>query len=184
MRVSDDGARPGVGRLLSVVVLAGVVTGCFGGGDPPPPTRAPLIAVVPTERGWRVEEADRLYSDDAAQVDWMREVITDSRNFTRLWDQATSAQDTPPAPPEIDFARHMVLMVSDGLRRSGDRIRIDSVGFRLVPDGNDGQREVMYAVVRLTVDCSPFPGDSYPLEIVRVQRADTDVEWRGGRTEC
>ena len=183
MQESDDGARLGVGRILSTVVLAGVLAGCFLGGSDPEPTPA-LIAVVPTERGWRVEEADRLYKDDAAQVDSMRQVITDSRNFTRLWDLATSAQDTPPPPPSIDFARHMVLMVSDGLRRSGDRIRIDSVGFRLVPDGNDGQREVMYAVVRLTVDCSPFPGNSYPLEIVRVQRADAAIDWLERRTEC
>ena len=49
---------------------------------------------------------------------------------------------------------------------------------------SSGPREVMYAVVRLTVDCSPFPGDSYPLEVVRVQRADPAIDWLERRTEC
>jgi len=78
----------------------------------------------------------------------------------------------------------MVLMVSAGRRNAGDSMRVDSVGFRLVPDGNGTSREVMYAVVRLTVDCSPFPGDSYPLEVVRVQRADPAIDWLERRTEC
>jgi len=78
----------------------------------------------------------------------------------------------------------MVLMVSAGRRNAGDRMRVDSIGFRLVPDGNGNPREVMYAVVRLTVDCSPFPGNSYPLEVVRVQRADPAIDWLERRTEC
>lgn len=179
MQISDDDAQLGLGRLLSMVVLIGLFTGCFLGGDPPPP-----LVVLPTERGWRVEDNDRLYTDDAAPVDSMRQVITDSRNFTRLWDLATSAQDSPPPLPSIDFARNMVLMVTAGRRNSGDGIRVDSIGFRLVPDGKGGQREVMYAVVRLIVDCSPFPGDSYPLEIVRVQRADPAIDWLERIAEC
>ena len=137
MHNTDDDAM-GLSRLLSMVVLAGVLAGCgVLGGDPP------MMTVVPTERGWRVEEADRLYADDAARVDSMRQVITDPRSFTQLWDQATAGQDRPPSPPSIDFASHMVLMVSAGRRNSGDRMRVDSVGFRLVPDGDGGQREVM-----------------------------------------
>ena len=179
MRKPDDGAQLGLSRLLSMAVLAVVLTGCgLFGGDPP------MMTVVPTERGWRVEEADRLYTDDAAPVDSMRQVITDPRGFAQLWDQATAGQDRPPPPPSIDFARHMVLMVSAGRRNSGDRMRVDSVGFRLVPDRDGAPREVMYAVVRLTIDCSPFPGDSYPLEVVRVQRADPAIDWLERRTEC
>ncbi len=173
------GAQGSLSRLLSMVVLSGVLAGCgLLGGDPP------MMTVLPTERGWRVEEADRLYTDDAAPVDSMRQVITDSRSFTQFWDQATAGQDRPPPPPSIDFASHMVLMVSAGRRNAGDRMRVDSVGFRLVPDGNGTPREVMYAVVRLTVDCSPFPGNSYPLEVVRVQRADPAIDWLERRTEC
>ena len=178
MHKPDDGAQSSLTRLLSTIMLVGIFGGCFGGGDPP------AMIIVPTERGWRVEDTDRLYTDDAAPVDSMRQVITDSRTLTRLWDLATSAQNSPPASPSIDFASHMVLMVSAGRRNSGDRIRVDSVGFRLVPDGNEGQREVMYAVVRVTVACSPFPGDSYPLEVVRVQRGDPAIDWLERRTEC
>ncbi len=179
MHKADDGARLSLSRPLSTIVLAGVLGGCgLVGGDPP------MMTVVPTERGWRVEEADRLYSDDAAAVDSMRQVITDPRSFAQLWDQATAGQDRPPSPPSIDFATHMVLMVSAGRRNAGDQMRVDSVGFRLVPDRNGDPQEVMYAVVRLTVDCSPFPGNSYPLELVRVQLADPAIDWLERRTEC
>ncbi len=179
MQKTDEGAQVSLSRLLTMVVLAGVLTGCgLFGGDPP------MMTVVPTERGWRVEEADRLYTDDAAPVDSMRQVITDPRSFVQLWDQATAGQDRPPSPPSIDFATHMVLMVSAGRRNAGDQMRVDSVGFRLVPDRNGDPQEVMYAVVRLTVDCSPFPGSSYPLELVRVQLADPAIDWLERRTEC
>lgn len=178
MQKPDDDAQLSLSRPLSMVVLVGILAGC-GGGAP-----APRMTIVAIERGWPVEEADRLYTDDAAPVDSIRQVIMDSRSFTRFWDLATAAQERPPSPPSIDFASHMILVVSAGRRRSGDRMRVDSVGFRPAPDENDPLREVMFAVVRLTVDCSPFPGDSYPLEIIRVQRADPAIEWRERRTEC
>lgn len=178
MQKPDDGARFNLSRLLSMAVLAGVLGGCgLFGGDPP------MMTVV-SERVWRVEDADRLYADDAAPVDSMRQVVTDARSFTQVWDQATSGQDQPPSPPAIDFTTHMVLMVSAGRRNTGDQVRVDSIGFRLVPDRNGDLQEVMYAVVRLTVSCSSFPGNSYPLELVRVQRADPAIDWLERRTEC
>ncbi len=176
MQKPDDGARLSLSQLLSMVVLAGVLVGCGGGPS--------LTIPVPTRRVWRVEQADRLYTDDAAAVDSMRQVITDPRSFTRVWGLATAAQNSPPAPPSIDFTRYMVLMVSAGRRNSGDQIRVDSVGFRLFADRNGDPQDVMYAVVRLTVDCSPSPGNSYPLEIVRVQIADSAIDWLERRTEC
>ena len=51
MHKPDDGARLGLSRPLSAIVLASVLGGCgMFGGDPP------MMTVVPTERGWRVEE--------------------------------------------------------------------------------------------------------------------------------
>ena len=179
MQISNDGVRSDLGRLLSTGVLVGLLAGCFGGGDPP-------IVVVPAEpRSLPVAEADRLYADNTAAVDSMRQVITNSRDFARFWDMATSAQDPPPPlPSSIDFASHMVLLVTNGRKRSGDQIRVDSIGFRQVRNGDEGLRDVMYVVVRFTEDCSPFPGESYPLEIVRVQRADPAIEWVDLTPDC
>ena len=110
---------------------------------------------------------DRIYYDDAtAFKDSVRLTIRDAEAWNGAWTKATKEQAAPPALPEIDFTRHMLLLVSAGPMRPGDEIRVDSTGLQ-------SSRPV--AVVRTTVECQPFPGSSYPTEIVRVPRSDSTV---------
>lgn len=126
-----------------------------------------------------MEADDRIYYDDAtAFTDSVRLTVRDAETWNKVWLQATQEQATPPALPAIDFQRQMLLLVSAGRMRQGDEIRVDSVGL---------QSGRPMAVVRTTVECQPFPGATYPTEIVRVQRSDstvTFVEVRSKSGDC
>jgi hypothetical protein len=124
-----------------------------------------------------VDGEDRVYYDDATAFrDSVRQTISDPETWKSTWLRATQAQATPPPLPEIDFKRFMLLLVSAGALKPGDEIRVDSVGL---------QQGRPVAVVRTTIACSPFPGNAYPLEIVRMQRSDSTVTFleRRGKTE-
>jgi hypothetical protein len=170
--VSKSG-DPTLRNILLFLALAGLSAGC-GGPDtievaPPPPARV-----------WPVEASNRLYRDDAAPLpDTIRQVIRDPDTFERAWDRATQAQVDPPPVPEIDFEEHMVVFVGAGRSDPGDAIRVDSVGFRResVPGSPDEEIPVMYIVVRTILEDDPFPGESYPIEIVRVERSDRPIRW-------
>lgn len=164
--------HPSIRLFLGSVVLAGLAGACGGPSirvAPPPPARA-----------WAVEAANRLYRDDAAPLpDTIREVVKDQGSFVQVWERATSALDDPPPPPEIDFARHMVVFVGAGRSNPGDQIQVDSVGFRREanPRNPDRETEVIYFVVRTVLESDPFPGVSYPIEIIRVDRSEAQVRW-------
>jgi hypothetical protein len=122
---------------------------------------------------------NRVYYDDAAAfTDSVRLTISDGESWNRIWRQATRAQATSPSLPDIDFKRDMLLLVSAGRLKPGDEIHVDSVGV---------QRGRPVAVVRTTVGCQSFPGEAYPLEIVRVPRSDstmTFLERRAKAGDC
>jgi hypothetical protein len=138
----------------------------------PPPKPVP-----PADEMKPVPADDRIYYDDATAFrDSVRLTISDQDSWKSTWLRATQAQATPPALPEIDFQRYMLLLVSAGRLKPGDEIHVDSVGL---------QHGRPVAVVRTTVDCRPFPGDAYPLEIIRMKRTDSTVNFieRRGKTE-
>lgn len=126
-----------------------------------------------------VDADDRIYYDDAtAFTDSVRMTISDPETWGRIWLKATQAQATPPALPEIDFKRNMLLLVSAGRLKPGDEIHVDSVGL---------QHGRPVAVISTTVDCRPFPGTAFPLEIVRIRRSDstiTFIERRAKTADC
>ena len=99
--------------VLGFLIVAGVATACGGPSirvAPPPPARA-----------WPVEAANRLYRDDAAALpDTIREVVKDGTSFAQIWERATSALDDPPPAPEVDFSRHMVVVVGAGRSHPGE----------------------------------------------------------------
>jgi hypothetical protein len=163
--------------LLLSFVLAGVAAACGG-----PSIR---VAPPPAARVWPLDPANRLYRDDAAPLaDTIRRVIRDQASFAQSWAQATSALDDPPPPPEIDFTRHMIVFVGAGRSNPGDQIQVDSVGFRMEsdPQNPDREIEVIYFVVRTILEPDPFPGESYPIEIDRVDRSDRPVRWEERRS--
>ncbi len=168
------------GRAISpwALILASLAAGCGGGGK----TMTVEVAVA---RAWPVEASARLYRDDAAVLpDTIRMVLMDGTSFAQAWGQATSALDQPPPPPEIDFARHMAVFVGAGRSHPGDQIQVDSVGFRREADSQRPGREieVIYFVVRTTVEADPFPGESFPIEIIRVDRSEAPVRWEERRS--
>lgn len=140
----------------------------------PPPKPAP-----PADEMRPVDPADRVYYDDAATfTDSVRLTISDPDTWSRTWLRATQAQATSPALPEVDFKRYTLLLVSAGRLKPGDEIHVDSVGL---------QHGRPVAVVRTTVDCRPFPGDAFPLEIIRMRRSDsatTFIERRAKTGDC
>ena len=156
---------------------------------PPPPPPAPAkVARKPTpppkptppaDEMRPVAADDRIYYDDATAFrDSVRLTITDPDTWKSTWLKATEGQATPPALPPIDFQRDMLLLVSAGRLNSGDEIHVDSVGL---------QHGRPVAVIRTTVECRPFPGDAYPLEIVKLRRSDsalTFLERRGKTEDC
>ncbi len=158
--------------VLFSLSLLGLAAACGG-----PSIR---VAPAPAPRVWAVDHANRLYRDDAAPLpDVIREVVRDGTSFAQVWARATSALDDPPLPPDIDFSRHMVVFVGAGRSHPGDEIQVDSVGFRMESDPQDPDREfeVIYFVVRTTQEPDPFPGESFPIEIVRIDRSNHPVRW-------
>ncbi|MFO8174423.1 MAG: hypothetical protein R6T96_09090 [Longimicrobiales bacterium] len=173
--VSTSGTLTRSSIVLSLA-LTGWLAGCGG-----PSIR---VAPPPAARVWPVEASNRLYRDDAAPLpDTIRRVIRDATTFQQIWSQATSALDDPPASPEIDFDEHMIVFVGAGRSDPGDQIQVDSIGLRREsnPRNPDQEVEVVYVVVRTILENDPFPGESYPIEIVRVDRWDLPVRWEERR---
>jgi hypothetical protein len=149
------------------------------GGNPPPAGPAPL-APFPAPV--------RLYSDNAGGVaDSVRIVVRTAAEFSEVWTRATSRQTSPPAPPAVDFARDMVLVVGAGRMITGDEIRVDSVGLSRAMNPQGQMEEGLTIIVRTTVGCRRMNLDAYPLEIVRVRGYAGPIRWverREQATNC
>jgi len=146
-----------MGTRVTALALATLVlvTAACPKGAPPTGTVTPVTSPA------------RVYYDDSpAFRDSLRMVVRDVNTWHNVWAQATSTQPTPPALPDIDYSREMVIVVAAGRLTPGDQIHVDSAGVR------GGQFVV---VVRTTVQCRPFAADAYPFEIVRVARSDKQV---------
>lgn len=147
--------------LLPSAVAVIAASAC-GGGPPPPP--APAVPVLSTNRV--------LYSDQTGFRDSLRSVIRDPSSWVTAWQRATANEPAPPSLPTIDFTREMVIIVAAGRMNPGDAIRVDSVGV---------QGDLVVATVSVIAECDPFPGEAYPMEIVRVTRDDRVVTFRDQR---
>ena len=51
-------------------------------------------------------------------------------------------------------------------------------------DEDGGQQEVWQIVVRTTPDCNPFPGASYPLQMVEIRRVPDGTVFVEEVDEC
>lgn len=148
--------------LIPIAVAAASMSACGGGRPPPPP--APAVPVLSTNRV--------LYSDLTGFRDSLRTVIREPTGWQQAWQRATSSEPAPPPLPLIDFTREMVIIVAAGRMNPGDAIRVDSVGV---------QGDLVVATVSVITECDPFPGEAYPMEIVRVTRDDRVVTFRDQR---
>lgn len=169
-------------RETILTLLALGVAGCGGSSNEPAAAPAPVVS---SRRSQPVAPVDRLYRDDRAEMEFQRVVITNVDDLRMWWERSTAAAGDPRPPlPEVSFQTHMVLLVSSGASNAGDQIRVDSVGFEIKPNPNGGSATVSFAVVSTTPDCNPFPGASYPMEMVRMPRADPSIDWIERITEC
>lgn len=156
------------------VLLAGFAAACGGGpGAPAPLGPVPVDARVFYDNGGGIQ--------DSSQV-----VIRDAASLQDVWQRATSTQGSPPPPPEIDFDRQMLLLVSAGRMSPDDQIHVDSVGVRREVDVSGGTHDVLAVLYTITEGCRRFNRDAFPVEIVRVRRYNGEVRFVGRRerAEC
>lgn len=155
--------------------------GC-GGGDPPPP---PPAEPVPMPQAYEPAESDYLFSGNTAVIATKAEVvIQDPATLGRYWREATEAQRNPAPVPTIDFTRDLVVFLAAGQKTQGARIQVDRIGFdrQSTPDG--GSRRIMEIFATVESPCSAFPGASYPVQLVRVQKTDMEIRFEVTEREC
>jgi hypothetical protein len=178
-------ARCTLWNRLTLVLLLGTlaVPGACRRAAQAPPAAAP-----PPSESWTTVASARVYYDNAGGIlDSMRVVVRDAEQLREIWARATSRQIAPPPPPEIDFAREMLLVVAAGRRSPEDQIRVDSVRVRQEIRRGIAQDLALSAVIRLHEGCGRFAHESFPLEIVRLRRIEGPVEWverRDRSPEC
>jgi hypothetical protein len=158
-----------------IVAVAVLVAGCGRGGPVAPAPLGPVPA-----------EARVFYDNGGGIQDSSQVVIRDAAALQEAWQRATSTQSSPPAAPDIDFSRQMLLLVSAGRMSPDDQIHVDSVGVRREVAVSGGTRDVLAVLYTITEGCRRFNRDAFPVEIVRVRRYDGDVRFVGRRerTEC
>lgn len=159
-------------RTIAAVPLL-LALACGGG---PPPESGPTGPGPLTP----LDDTDRLYNDNGEGItDSVRIVVRDDDALREEWARATRHQSFPAPPPEIDFENDMVIVVGAGRMTPQDRIRVDSVGVRELPDAVGDAERVMLVMVRTIRGCQRLDLDAYPVEIVRVPRFDGPVRFTG-----
>ncbi|TVP60919.1 MAG: hypothetical protein EA351_00120 [Gemmatimonadales bacterium] len=166
-------------RTLPAAILAILLLGCGGGGEPPAPP-APENPMLP------LPSSAVLYYDDRGGITESTLVVVRSEgDWIEEWDRATSRRAEPPPRPEIDFETHMVLVAAAGRMSPGDRIQVDSAGVRTERTTED-EEEVFEVIVRTVEGCGGMVADIHPLTIVRLPRFAGRVSFveRTAQAEC
>lgn len=155
-----------------ICALTLTTTACArGGGGPPAPAPLNPISI----------DAREFQTDAGGIADSMAVVIRDAATLQDLWQRATATQTTPPPVPQVDFQRHMLLLISGGRMPSGYDVRVDSVGVRRERTESGTTRDVLTVQYTFTHACRRIARDAHPLEIVRVRREDIEVRFAGRR---
>ena len=137
--------------LRATILGAAAIAFAACGGDPP-------SFITP------VASTDELYSGyEPVYTESVQRVIRTPAELAQLWDRIRDRVSAPSAQPTVAFNREMVVVIGAGQRRSGDRLRTDSVGVR------NGQFQVYFTVEK---DCVEGAPTIYPLQIVKTVRSE------------
>ncbi|CAN5819168.1 hypothetical protein BH23GEM11_BH23GEM11_13510 [soil metagenome] len=161
--------------VILLVVLA--LAACGRGQSSPPPAAAPGFQLQPpTSEPYPAPQ--RLYYDNGGGIqDSLRVVVREEGGLRARWEQATSRQTVPPPPPEVDFGRDMVVLVSAGRMTTEDQIRVDSATVTRSMDQSGEMQSVLVIHVRTTRGCGRFNVDAFPIELLRLRRFDGEVRF-------
>jgi len=166
-------------RLSGIAILfpAALLAAACGGRAAP--VAAPL-GPVPVQ-------ARLLYDNGGGIRDSGQVVIRDANTLREVWQRATSTQSTPPAVPDVDFQRDMVLVVSGGRMSPSHQLHVDSAGTRRERTPAGREQEVLAVHYTVTEGCTRINRDAYPVEVVRIRRYEGEVRFIGRRepaTNC
>lgn len=149
-------------RLVSILLLVGA------------PLRAQQAAVM------RFGDPTDGFAQYSGIRDSQRVVIRDARVWQRYWTDIHRPFIPPPAPPDVDFTREIVLLVAMGTRPSGgfviriDSATVDTFGLRVqVTQIVPGKGCAVPAVVTQPVDMVRVPATDLPVAFAeRLERTD------------
>ena len=158
-------------RALLVVVVAGLaLAGCGEAGDPGDQPAAPLPSTGDPGGG----AADVEILTVAKGADGPRQagqvVARSAADWQEAWARHGGPGSAPSLPPEVDFARQVVVAVFQGQRPSaGHEVIIESVRDRA------GGLEVGYASVAPGPDCFTASVITFPFHVVAVAGAGEEA---------
>ena len=160
LRSPDQRSRRPTARTWSTFALTAsvVLAASLCSGPTPPPGLSPVT-----------DRARLYYNDSGGIADSTRRVIRGVQDWRQVWDRATSRQEDPPPLPAVDFEENMIVLVAAGRSSPGDRIRIDSVGVVRRTTASGSTEDVLEVQVRTVRACGDFQGETFPVEIVRIQ---------------
>lgn len=121
-------------------------------------------------------DAQLYYDDRGGITDSTRIVVRNEDEWADGWERATSRRTEAPPRPEIDFDRHMVLVVAAGRMRPGDGVQVDSAGIRTERTTED-ESDVFEVIVRTERGCGVLQTDIHPITIVRLPRFEGRVSF-------
>jgi hypothetical protein len=150
----------------------------------------PLLASCASRgpaRGQPYPPPQQLYYDNGGGIqDSVRLVIRDDTELRRRWAEATSSQPAPPAVPQVDFGRAMVLLVAAGRLTIDDQVQVDSATVTRMMDAGGRTQPTLVIHVRTIHGCRASGAEAYPLQILSVQRFNGPVRFseRVERADC
>ena len=140
-----------------------------------PDTDAELMAVM--QRYESTPERDRgpelalwPYRMTSGIAEQERIVVRDSASWTALWPRIVGSHSPRPAPPTVDFANEMLLVVSMGTRSSG--------GYVIAIDSVTAAADSVRVVVREQSPgprCGTTAALSAPVALARVERSNLPI---------
>ena len=126
-----------------------------------------ILALSLACAGARPVEVTPVYRDGESQfMDARRELVRDAATWQVIWDSSGS-HGIPTPPPEIDFARYMLLVAAGPNGGSGDSLVVDSLVER--------SGAIRGVAIRYET-CAPLLIAGSPIDVLRLPRSNARLE--------